>query len=292
MTTSLGRRALFSLVTSELLAGAVQRAPLLSRAGLRAARRYVAGTTRDEAFEVAARLAAHGVATSIDLFGEMVSDPAEAERVTGEYVELAKLSADLPEDTWLAVDLSHIGLDVSPALCRRQVARIVEALPIGRWLQVGAEDSARTDAALDVVTALAGESAPLTMTVQANLRRSPADVRRLAEAEVPIRLVKGAYVEPPAVALSWGRPTDLAYARIATDLVQAGARVSLATHDDDLREGLLAALGAQPVEMLYGVRHHAAAGLVARGLPVRLYVSFGDGWLRYWLRRLAESRGA
>lgn len=292
MTTSLARRALFSLVTSEALEHGVLRFPALSSRALRSARRYVAGTTRDEAFDVARRLSAHGLAASLDLFGEAVRDPAEAERVTSEYVELAKLTADLPEDTWLAVDLSHVGLDLGTAFCRRQVARIVEALPIGRWLQVGAEDSARTDAALDVVTALAGESAPLTMTVQANLRRSAADARRLADAEVPIRLVKGAYVEPSSVALPWGEATDLAYLRLGATLLGAGAPVSLATHDPVLREALLTTFGECRLELLYGVRTGDALALAARGLPVRLYVPYGDRWFRYWLRRLAESRGA
>lgn len=280
------------MVTNAPLERAVRRLPPLRARAERAARRYVAGTTRDEAFEVVRRLDGQGMTASIDLFGELVTDRAEAERTAAEYVELAKLTADLPAGTWLALDLSHLGLDIGPDFCRRQLARVVEALPIGRWIQVGAEDSSRTDATLDVVTALAGESAALTMTVQANLRRSAADAARLAEAEVPIRLVKGAYVEPPAVAYAWGEPTDVAFLRLARQLVEAGAAFSVATHDPVLREAVVALRRSLPVEMLLGVRPDDARALAARGVPVRLYVPYGPGWFRYWLRRAAESRGA
>lgn len=291
MPTSWSRRTLFTLATDPRLERAVRSLPPLVTRAERAARRYVAGTTRDEAFDLTRRLNRAGVAATLDLFGEAVADPNEAARVADEYVELAKLTADLPAGTWLAVDPSHIGLDVSADFCRRQLARIVEALPMGRWLQVGAEDARRLDATLDVVTTLAGESAALTMTVQANLRRSADDARRLADAEVPVRLVKGAYVEPSAVALPWGEPTDVAYVRLASLMADLGASFSVATHDPVLREAVLATLGEREVEMLLGVRTGDARALAGRGVPVRLYVPYGSGWFRYWMRRMAESRG-
>jgi hypothetical protein len=89
-------------------------------------------------------------------------------------------------------------------------------------------------------------------TVQANLRRSPQDVARLAAAGVPVRLVKGAYVEPAGLAYPWGEETDVAFLRLAHQLRETGAAFSLATHDPVLREALLLALGPSPVEMLLG----------------------------------------
>lgn len=103
---------------------------------------------------------------------------------------------------------------------------------------------------------------------------------------------KGAYVEPPGRALPYGEPTDVAYLKLAHHLGAAGARFSLATHDGVLREALLAALGPQQMEQLLGVRPDVLADLTARGVPVRVYVAFGDGWFRYWMRRVAESRRA
>jgi proline dehydrogenase len=129
-------------------------------------------------------------------------------------------------------------------------------------------------------------------TLQANLRRSAPDAERLAAAGVPIRLVKGAYPEPPDVAHAWGEETDLAFLRLAHMLRAAGARVALATHDPVLREALLASPGGFSVEMLLGVREDDARALARRGVPTRIYVPFGERWFRYWMRRVAESVGA
>jgi proline dehydrogenase len=114
----------------------------------------------------------------------------------------------------------------------------------------------------------------------------------MAAAGVHVRLVKGAYVEPAQVALPYGEPTDLAFLRYAHWLAEHDVPFVLATHDGVLREALLLALGPRPVEHLLGVRPDVLADLVARGIPVRVYVPFGADWFRYWMRRVAESRGA
>ena len=141
------------------------------------------------------------------------------------------------------------------------------------------------------MVAARGLAGRLGATAQANFRRTVADVERMATAGVYIRLVKGAYLEPDDLALPYGEPTDIAYLRLAHKLASAGAPFALATHDGVLREALLAALGPLPVEQLLGVRPDVLDDLRARGVPVRVYVPFGDNWFRYWMRRLAESRG-
>lgn len=270
----------------------MRRVPAAQARAYRAACRYVAGSSRNDALGAVSRLHGQGLAVTLDSFGEMVAVSREAERAARDYVELAHHLRDLPEDTWLAIDLSHIGLDISTDFCLRQLSRIVEAMPSEHRIQLGAEDSTRTDRTLDVITRLTAEGAPLTATVQANLRRSPADATRLAAAGVPIRLVKGAYVEPPTRAFAWGAETDVAFIRLAHRLGAADAAFSVATHDAVIREALLAAFDGLPVEMLLGVREDDARALVARGVPVRVYVPFGRDWFRYWMRRLAESRGS
>ncbi len=128
--------------------------------------------------------------------------------------------------------------------------------------------------------------------MQANLRRAPTDLERLVAAGVHIRLVKGAYVESMDRALPYGEATDIAYLHLAHRLAKADAPFALATHDGVLREALLAALGLHPVEQLLGVRPLTLDDLVARGVPIRVYLPFGAAWFRYWMRRLAESRGS
>jgi proline dehydrogenase len=284
----LDRAVLFRLATSERYERAV-RSVAEARAR-RAASRYVAGPSEDGAVERAAELAGRGIGSSLDLFGEQVSDPEVARATARQYETLARRIAELPDRVWLAIDLSHIGLDIDTALCRELLERIAAAVPEGRRLQVGAEDAARLDRTHDVLLPLARAGAPLGATLQANLRRSARDADRLAEAGLHIRLVKGAYVEPPAVAYRYGEETDVAFVRLAQRL--AGAPLALATHDRALRAALTHAIPAAECELLLGVRNEDAEALAAEGRAVRLYVPFGDNWFRYWMRRLAESRGA
>ncbi len=293
------RVILFRLATSERLERAVRRAPRGERLAWRAASRYVAGSDAAAAVQRARDLAGDGVAASLDLFGELVRDPAEADRVTAGYLALAGELSDLPLGTWLAVDLSHLALDTDPDGCADRLAAIAGALPEGRRVQVGAEDHGRAEAILTCVETVAGRgragaglAGRLGATAQANYHRTPSDLERLAAAGVHVRLVKGAYVEPAEVALPYGEPTDLAFLRYGHWLAEHDVPFALATHDGVLREALLLALGPRPVEHLLGVRPDVLADLVARGVPVRVYVPFGADWFRYWMRRVAESRGA
>ena len=291
---SLDRTVLFRLATSSRFESAVRAMPPALERARKAANRYVAGESFADARSIVQELAAQGVAASIDQYGELIDDPAEARRITGDYLTLAHELASLPDSCWLAIDLTHLGLDIDGAECARHLAAIVDALPPGRRIQVGAEDSARADAIIGCVLDVAGRGYAdrLGATVQANLRRSPADLERLAGAGVHIRLVKGAYVEPIERAHPYGEQTDLAFLDLAQRLAESNADFSIATHDGVLREALLAAAGRTPVEHLLGVRPEITEQLVSHDVPVRVYVPFGDQWFRYWMRRIAESRGA
>lgn len=255
--------------------------------------RYVAGRTLDDARRVVGDLDVRGLASSIDQFGELVEDPDVAAQVGEDYRRLADALAGFPDDTWLSIDLSHLGLDVDPSGCADHLAALAQALPSGRRIQVGAEDHARTDAIVGCVFDVAGRGPAdrLGATAQANLHRLPDDMEKLIASGVDIRLVKGAYVEPLDQAPPHGEPTDVAYLRLAHRLSAAGTAFALATHDGVLRKALLAALGTVPVEQLLGVRPDVIDDLVARGVPVRVYVPFGDHWFGYWMCRVAESRG-
>jgi proline dehydrogenase len=286
------RRSLFALATSDRFERAVRATWRGEMFAYHLASRYVAGRTVDDALATARGLAASGVLSSIDLFGENVVDPAEAERTADAYMELAGRLTDAPRGTYLSLDLSHLAIDEPGPGPQRRLDRVAAALPAGSRLQVGAEHAVRADRILGTVLAAARAGGSVSATVQANLRRSQRDADAMAEAGVPIRLVKGAYVEAPAVARPWGEATDLAFVELAHRLQRAGATVYLATHDRVLREALLPALPGVGVEMLLGVRPEDHAGLVGRGVPVRVYVPFGESWFRYAMRRAAESRGA
>jgi proline dehydrogenase len=284
------RRLLFAAATSERWEQCVRLLPAGERLAYRLASRYVAGRRLEDALACADRLAAQGLRCSIDFFGESVVDPLQADRVADRYVELAR-SLDRVPGAFLSLDLSHIGADEPGDAVRRRLERIVAELREGRRLQIGAEQERRADHVLTTVLAVAGAGGAVSATVQANLKRSRSDALALAEAGVPVRLVKGAYVEAPHLAWAWGEPTDLAFLELAHELHSHGAEVSLATHDPILREGILRALPSVGIEMLLGVRREDAAQLVSRGVPVRIYVPFGDQWFRYAMRRWAEAQG-
>jgi proline dehydrogenase len=286
----LERTLLFRLATSERLERVVKRAPGGEAAAWRAASRYVAGRSRGDALATVTELLERGHGASVDLFGERVRDPAEADRVLQDYRELA--AALPPADVWLSVDLSHLALDTDPAGAVERLAAIARALPAGRRVQVGAEEAARADSVLACVLRVAGQGLAerLGATVQANLIRSTGDADALVEAGVHVRLVKGAYVETTG-AHRYGEPTDVAFLRLGFRLAERGAAWSMATHDGRVREALLLAHGPLSVEQLLGVRPDALDELRARGVPTRVYVPYGGDWFRYWMRRVAESRG-
>jgi proline dehydrogenase len=296
------RAILFKLATNERLEQLVKTFPGGEQAAYQAASRYVAGRTRDEALTTVADVLAQGHGVSVDLFGELSTSTTDARRVADDYLDLAKLLPEPPADVWLSVDLSHFALDIDPTGAADLLAEIAEALPPGRRIQVGAEDLARTDRVLTCVQDVAarGLADRLGATLQANLVRSPSDADALIEAGVHIRLVKGAYVEPQG-AHPYGEPTDIAFLRLAHQLAAAGTPWSLATHDARLREAVLLttdqvstadATGRPSVEQLLGVRPESLEDLRTRSVPTRVYVPYGPDWFRYWLRRVAESRGA
>lgn len=287
------RAVLFRLATSERFERIVKAAPGGDAQAWRAASRYVAGRSRDEALIATFDLLAQGHGVSVDLFGELVRDQATADRVTEDYLALAAALPIPPADVWLSLDLSHLAIDTDPVGAADRLATVAEVLPPGRRIQVGAEDAARTDAVLGCVLDVAGRGLAnrVGATVQANLLRSERDVDILTAAGVHVRLVKGAYLEPTGTH-PYGEAADVAYLQLGFRLQTAGAAWSMATHDGRLREALLLALGPVPVEQLLGVRPEILHQLTAREVPTRVYVPYGPDWFRYWLRRVAESRGA
>ena len=238
------RTVLFALATNDTFERLVTRVPGGRSAAWRRASRFVAGRSRSDALATVTRLIAEGHGASVDLFGERVRDPEYADRVVEEYIELAAALPAPPADVWLSVDLSHLALDVGTSAVIERLAAVVETLPPGRRVQVGAEEAARTDRVLACVLAVAerGLSDRLGATVQANLVRSPADADALADAGVHVRLVKGAYVESSGVH-RYGEPTDVAFLRLGFQLAERGATWSMATHDARTARG--AAAGTQ-----------------------------------------------
>jgi len=247
---------------------------------------YVAGDTIAAAGKLAGDLAAEGVAANLGYLAPEARDADMARAATREYRQLAAALADTPPGTRMEVDLPHIGLDLGPSFCLTQLTAISTCLPSGRLMQTGAEETHRTGAVLHTVLQARLAGLPLRGSLQANLRRSVADVSRLTAAGVPLRLVKGAFAEPPAVAWPFGELTDIALVRLARTVLRAGTGLSIGTHDRVIQQ----ALPEAEIEMLLGSRPDVTRSLAADGRQVRLYVPYGPDHDAYVRARINEAR--
>jgi proline dehydrogenase len=254
----------------------------------RVGRRYVAGVDREAAVTRTHELAAQGIVANIGTFADVASDEAAAAATTREYVSLAKELARAAVDTQLDLDLPHVGLEAGATFCIDQLAAVCDALPDGKYFQIGADVSSWTDAHLKVVFAAHREGLPIHASLQANLRRSVDDAVRLTEAGIPIRLVKGGYPEPPDIAWPWGPPTDRAYRQLARLILDAGTGLTLATHDHVLQDEF----EDVEIEMLLGVLPELASDLAHRGRRIRVFIPYGRDWQRYVNKRVADSQAA
>jgi proline dehydrogenase len=255
------------------------------------AERYVAGSTLTAAVERAGQLAVDGFACNLGYLAQEATDADMAKAAVSEYRQLARALADTPAGTRLEVDLPHIGLDLGPTFCLAQLGAIASCLPAGRVMQTGAEETHRTTAVIETVLRASsaghgGAGLPLRGTLQANLRRSVADADRLTSAGISLRLVKGAFAEPAAVAWPFGEPTNVALIQLARIVRRAVCGLSVGTHDQVIQ----LALPEAEIEMLLGSRPDVAAALAGQGRKVRLYVPYGPDCGAYIQSRIAESR--
>lgn len=285
------RRAALRLATTDWLEHTVLAVLPLRALAYRRAKRYVAGLDERAALESVRTLNSEGLNASLDIFGENIRDPRQADAATDRYIALAGQIAHYP-GTYLSVDCSHLAIDSDPVGCRERVERIARALPNDARLQINAEESSRTGATLDIAYACASQGLPVMATIQANLKRSPEDIEKLAAEGVPVRLVKGAYAEDAAVAHEWGSATDNAFVTLAERMIELGADHSLATQDPTILERLLRNGKPATIEFVLGVRRDHARHLANDGHTVRIWVPFGRRWFRCYARRVAESIGA
>jgi proline dehydrogenase len=258
--------------------------------------RFVAGETLAQALDALDRLKAAGRRTTVDVLGESVQSEAAAASAADRYLELLDALAGRGLDGNVSLKLSQMGLDLSPDLCRANVARIfTAAATTGAFVRIDMEDHARTDATLGIWRALRLLNPASGVVIQAALRRSADDVTALIAERAPIRLCKGAYREPVAVAFPTKAEVDDSYLALMTRLLREGTSPALATHDPRMiraatdlveREGLKR--DQFEFQMLYGVRRDLQQQLVAAGYRVRIYVPYGREWYPYFMRRLAE----
>ena len=254
--------------------------------------RYIAGPDLPDARRVVAELNAAGKLATVDVLGEEITQPEEARAITRAYLDVLDAIDEDGLDANVSVKLSGLGLEIDPALARENLEAIAER---GTFVRIDMEDSSTTDATLGLYRTLQAEGYEnLGVVLQAALRRTVDDARALAGANV--RLCKGIYIEPPELAYRGFDEIRDSYLRTLDVLLDGGAYVGIATHDEHLVDRGIAAVrerGLDPSEyelqMLLGVRPELGNRIVADGHRLRIYVPFGRHWYEYSLRRLQEN---
>lgn len=251
-------------------------------------RRFVAGESLADGLAAGHGLLREGMAVILDHLGENVATEADACAATDAYVEAAEaLHADPTLDGAISVKLTQLGLDLSTQVATENLHRILNTAG-STLVMIDMEGHEYVDRTLEIFRGLHGGHERFGVCLQAYLRRTAVDVFDLPSGAI-VRLVKGAYLEPPAVAFERRDEVRASFGRLFATLAARGATVHVATHDPTLIEGARR-FGHERVEyqMLYGIRSDLQRRLVADGLPVRVYVPYGSEWYPYLTRRLAE----
>jgi proline dehydrogenase len=290
------RGALLRLSRSHKIKNLVTTAPVTSGV----VERFIAGETSDDAVAVTRRLVSAGLLATIDFLGEDTTDQARADAVVVAYLDLlTKLrESRLCPSTEVSIKLSALGLHLrdGPQLALENAELICHAArKADTAVTLDMEDHNTTDSTLEILRTLRKEYPETGAVLQAYLYRTEADCRDLAEAGSRVRLCKGAYAEPEALAFQDRQDIDKSYVRCMKILMAGNGFPMLATHDPTLIEiGLKLANdhGRGPkdfeFQMLYGIRPTEQLRLASLGHAVRIYTPYGTDWYGYLIRRLAE----
>jgi proline dehydrogenase len=260
--------------------------------------RYIAGTELEDACRVVKELNDAGKMATIDVLGEEITKRAEALEIAREYGNVFATIEREGLDSNVSVKLTGLGLKLGYELCRENMAALVRgAAERSNFVRIDMEDSSCTDDTLRIYRDLRGQGLDnVGVVLQAALRRTLDDVGSLADLGLNVRLCKGIYLEPAEVAFQEFEEVRESFVRALNALLESGAYVGIATHDEWLVSEALRLLarhgrGREEYEfqMLLGVREPLGDRLVRDGHRLRIYVPFGRHWYSYSLRRLQEN---
>lgn len=260
-------------------------------------RRFVAGEDLETALEAVRGIAAQGMTATLDQLGENVTTVEEARAAADSYVTILRRMAASGLEPNISVKLTMLGLDLGDHLARENMVPILEvAREVDGFVRIDMEGSAYTARTIEITESL-HERFPnqVGTVIQSYLKRSAEDVERMIARGARVRLVKGAYAEPPTVAFQDRREVDAAYERLMRRLLDAGNYPAIATHDPNLIRAAREHVEQQGItsdrwefQMLYGVRRDEQTALTKAGYRMRVYVPYGTQWYPYFTRRIAE----
>jgi proline dehydrogenase len=262
----------------------------------RVAYRFVAGDRLDDALAAVRRINQAGSSASLDHLGENVTEERAARAAAEDYLRGFERIAAEGLDANVSIKLTQLGLDISPALCQELLERILRrAAELNNFVRVDMEGSAYTERTLDMALAMHARYPNCGVVLQSYLYRTLDDVERMNQAGIRVRLVKGAYDEPPTIAYPRKQDVDESFRKAMRSLLRQGNYPAIATHDELLISETIAFAAAEAIgsdrfefQLLYGIRRDLQERLTRLGFRVRIYVPYGTEWYRYLTRRLAE----
>lgn len=263
-----------------------------SPAAQKLTRRFVAGETLDDELDVCARLAKNKTFSTLDHLGENVTSLAEAEASRDAYLQALDEIEKRALPCTVSLKLTQFGLDFSTDACFDNVRKLADrASAIGTRIEIDMESTEYTDRTLEIVEKLGSARA----VIQAYLYRSEADIEKLNALKIPVRLCKGAYNEPPSVAIPKKRDVDRNFLKLMKVLMDKGEYPAIASHDETIlgeafRYARERKISPEKFEfqMLYGIRSDLQQRIIDLGYRLRVYVPYGVAWYPYFMRRLAE----
>ena len=283
------------------LAGSTALKHLASRYGMRRPRsfahRFIAGETVEDAIDAARTIEAAGMMQTLDLLGESVATMAAADTATRAYIGVIEQIVASGVGRNISLKLTQLGLTIDRATCVDNLRRILDVAARHEFfVRIDMENSPYTQLTLDVFeTMWQQQYRHVGIVLQSCLPRSMADARRMNELGARVRIVKGAYKEPRAVAYQEKAQVDAAFVEIAKLLLAEGVYPAIATHDTVMIDAVRTFAARKGIgtdgyefQMLYGIRRDLQAKLTADGYRMRVYVPFGREWFPYFMRRLGE----
>jgi len=263
----------------------------------RVASRYVAGEQLEDAVRAVRALNQQGAMATLDVLGEEVSERSKATEAVEEYLRVFEAIDREKIDSNVSIKLTMLGLKIDEGFCRDNVARIVEtAKRFGNFVRIDMEDYTTTDATLRIYRELHARFGNLGVVLQAYMRRTLRDIDELPAEGASVRLCKGIYIEPRAVAWKGYETVRHNYVQALDKLFSRGVYVGIATHDEYLACAATALIDKHGLkrdqyefQMLLGVDEELRRILIASGHRLRVYVPYGRDWYPYSIRRLREN---
>ena len=273
--------------------------------------RFIAGDDLDSAIAASENLLSKSLLVTLDYLGENTHSESEAQAAKQTYIRMLDRialvsqvagyrpnqgSSFTAEPLNISIKLSQCGLDLDAGFCEQTYRDVLRAAqPSSNFVRIDMESSEYTQRTIDIVTGVMKEFPNTGTVLQSYLFRTDEDIEQMIELQARVRLVKGAYLEPPSVAYADKRKVDEAFVRQGKRLLESGFYPAIATQDEEIINELKTYAATKGVpksafefQMLYGIRRDLQEGLRREGYNVRIYVPFGDRWYPYFTRRLAE----